>query len=148
MTCICKPSFIICVQSLNNTGQCMSEKWLRTCSKPGFLLQLIWPPVRHIGSDFGGKNWCAYVSHHSSSVCQVWTTLVNACPRNGWGHVQHQVIFITKLAASRPSWIWCQKQMTCICIPSCVVFVHACVHPQPYLGHVWTDFICTWHTRT
>ena len=23
--------------------------------------------------------------------------------------------------------------------------VRACVRLHPYLGHVWTDFICTWH---
>jgi len=74
-----------------------------------FLLQLQWPLVNILDLILK-KKWHAYVSMHSLSVCQVWTPSVNACPRNGWGRVQHQVFFTTKMAASRPSWIWCRKK--------------------------------------
>ena len=55
MICLCSISFVICVPSLNKIGKCMSKKWLRTWSTPGFcggffttkmatsaILDLIW----------------------------------------------------------------------------------------------------------
>ena len=67
-------------------------------------------PVGHLWSDYKIK-WCAYVNHHSLSVCQVWTRVVNACPRNGWERVWHGLVFFTtKMPASRPCLTWCRKK--------------------------------------
>ena len=107
ITCICKPSFIIRVPSLNNIGKCMSEKWLRMCSSLGFL-QLKWQPVGHLWSDRKIK-WGACVWHCVLYFYQRWTK----SDMHVWEMVG-ETRLSNEMAASRPSWIWCRRQMTCI----------------------------------
>ena len=69
------------------------------------------------------------------SVCQVWTRLLNACPRNGWGRVQHRVSFYNlngRQSTSRPSLIRSQNQISCKCMPLSTVLV-------PCLSKIWPN---------
>jgi len=76
------------------------------------------------------------VRYQSLSVCQVWTRSVNACPRNGWEHVQHRVC-TTKMATSQTSLIKSWNKMMCLCIPSCIVFVPSLNKIGPYMSEIW-----------
>ena len=91
------------------------------------------------------KKRLAYVSHHSLSVCQVWTRLVDVCLRNGWGHVRHMGSFTIKMAASQAvGHLWSDGKMkwgvrAChhvLCL--CQVWTqsdHACLRNG--WGHIW-----------
>ena len=45
--------------------------------------------------------------------------------------------FTTKMATSRPSWIWFRKKMICTCTPSSVVFVPRKNEISSYMSEIW-----------
>ena len=141
-SCTCTPSCNMLMPTLNKIGPSMSEKWLGThlskkmaASRPSWI--------------WSRKRWRAYVSHHSLSGFQVWTTSVNAClrngwgrvqhpVRNGWGRVQHPVFFTNKTSTTQPSWSWSRRKMRCICKPSFLV----CLPSLTKIGKCRVAHVC------
>ena len=100
-------------------------------------------PVSHVGSGLEKViKRHVHGSHHSLSVCQVWTTKINACPRNGWGHVQHQgfafcVFFQIKWPSFSHLWLhrepkWCAY--VCHHVMSLCQVRWKSVHTCPWYG--------------
>ena len=80
--CICQPSFLIWVPSLNNIGKCMCEKWFCTCS-----IQSIFFTTK-MSASRPCLTWCrkkrhAYVYPHVLTLCRVRIKWVQTCPRYG-----------------------------------------------------------------
>ena len=83
-TCLCKPSFLICVPCSNKIGKCMSDKQMRTCFTLGLFTTKM--AASRPSWFWCRKKWRTYVYHHVLPLCQVQIKSVHRCLRYGCRH--------------------------------------------------------------